>query len=389
MIKRVYADNAATSALTQIAFEAMLPYLKNEYGNPSAIYSFGRNAKMAVESAREKVANAIGAHADEIYFTSGGTESDNWAIRSAAKLFKEKGKHIISSCIEHHAVLHTLKELENEGFEVTYLKVDEYGQISLDDLRSVIRSDTILITIMTANNEVGTILPTKEIGEIARNNNIAFHTDAVQAAGHIPIDVQSMSIDMLSLSGHKFGGPKGTGVLYIKNGIGIPSNMFGGGQEHSLRSGTENVAGIVGLATALEDATNNLQSNMQKVSLLRDKLIEGLLKIPNVSLTGDSINRLPGIASFIIECVEGESLVIMLDRNGICASSGSACSSGSQEPSHVLLATGIPRRLAHSSLRLSLNEQNTEEDIDYILEKLPPIIDRIRQLSPQWNERIK
>ena len=385
MNKTVYADNAATTALSKTAFEAMLPYLTTKYGNPSSAYSFGRNAKYAIQNAREKVASAIGALPEEIYFTSGGTEADNWAIKSAAKLNQSKGKHIISSVIEHHAVLHTLDSLKEQGYEITCMGVDMYGQISLQELCSSIKNGTILISIMAANNETGTILPTAQIGAIAREHGIVFHTDAVQAVGHIPINVRAMNIDMLSLAGHKFRGPKGIGALYVKKGFNLPAIIHGGGQEHNLRSGTENVAGIVGLGAALEEAASNMKENMRKVLALRDRLISGVMKIPCVRLTGDPANRLPGIAYFAIEGVEGESMVMMLDQNGICASSGSACSSGSQEASHVLLATGLPSQLAHSSLRFSLNEDNSEKDVDYILDRLPVIIARLREFSPVWN----
>ena len=384
MNQMVYADNAATTALSRTAFEAMLPYLTTEYGNPSSVYSFGSNAKRAIQNSREKVASAIGALPEEIYFTSGGTESDNWAIKSASKLSQNNGKHIISTAIEHHAVLHTLDSLKEQGYEITSLGVDTYGQISLQEICSTIKNGTSLISIMAANNEVGTILPTVEIGAIARERGILFHTDAVQAVGHIPIDVCTMNIDMLSLAGHKFRGPKGIGALYINKSIKLPAIIHGGGQEHNLRSGTENVAGIVGLGAALDEACTNMKENMRKVSALRDRLISGVMKISRVKLTGDPANRLPGIASFIIEGIEGESMVMMLDHYGICASSGSACTSGTQEASHVLLATGIPSQLAHSSLRFSLNEDNSVNDVDYILEKLPVIVSRLRNLSPVW-----
>jgi len=385
MNQMVYADNAATTALSRAAFEAMLPYLTTEYGNPSSGYSFGRNAKRAIQNAREKVASAIGALPEEIYFTSGGTEADNWAIKSAAKNGQNNGKHIISTAIEHHAVLHTLDSLKVQGYEITHLGVDMYGQISLEELRSFIKNGTSLISIMAANNEIGTILPTAEIGALAKEYGIIFHTDAVQAVGHIPINVGAMNIDMLSLAGHKFRGPKGIGALYVKKGLNLPAMIHGGGQEHNLRSGTENVAGIVGLGAALEEAASNMKENIKKVSALRDRLINGVIKIPHIRLTGDPANRLPGIASFAVEGVEGESMVMMLDQNGICASSGSACSSGSQEASHILLATGLSSQQAHSSLRFSLNEDNSEKDVDYILEKLPAIISRLRDFSPVWN----
>jgi cysteine desulfurase len=388
MGKIIYADHAATTPLSRRALNAMAPYLTTEYGNPSSIYSVGRAAKKAVESARGKVAAALGARPEEIHFTSGGTEADNWAIKAVAELKKNKGKHIISTPIEHHAVLHTLKYLEKQGYEVTYLDVDGSGNISLDALKAAIRPDTILITVMMANNEIGTVEPVAEIGKIARAAGVLFHTDAVQAAGHIPLDVGEMQIDMLSLSGHKFRGPKGTGALYIRKGLRLPSNMQGGAQERGLRSGTENVAGIVGLAEALEESVANMEENRKKVAAMRDRLIEGLLRIPASRLTGDPDNRLPGSASFVFECVEGESMVLMLDQNGICASSGSACSSGSLDPSHVLMAIGLPHEVAHGSLRLTLGEDNTEEDVDVILEKLPQIISRLRDMSPLWEERM-
>jgi cysteine desulfurase len=387
MARIIYADNAATTRLSRRALDAMMPFLTDDYGNPSTIYSLGRTAKKAIESARFKVAAAIGAKPEEIYFTAGGTESDNWAIKSVAALKKDKGKHIITTAIEHHAVLDTLKSLQKQGYEATYLGVDQYGNISLEQLRSAIRPDTILITVMAANNEIGTVLPIREIGAIAHEAGVLFHTDAVQAAGHIPIDVSQMNIDLLSMSGHKFKGPKGTGVLYVKKGLRLPSNMHGGAQERGLRSGTENVPGIVGLAAALEEAVGNMDANMKKVSAMRDTLIEGLLKIPYTRLTGDPVNRLPGTASFVFECVEGESMILLLDQNGICAASGSACTSGSLDPSHVLLAIGLPHEIAHGSLRLTINEDNTQEDIDTILEKMPLIIQRLRDMSPLWEEK--
>lgn len=388
MSKTVYADNAATTFLSRHALDAMMPYLTDQPGNPSTIYSYGRTAKRALEEARGKVAAAIGAKPAEIYFTAGGTEADNWAIKSVVELKKAKGKHIISTAIEHHAVQHTLEYLEKQGYEVTYLPVDSTGNISLDDLRKAIREDTILITVMMANNEIGTILPVTEIGKIARDAGILFHTDAVQAIGHIPVNVAEMNIDLLSLSGHKFKGPKGTGALYVKKGIRLPILLHGGGQERGVRSGTENVPGLVGLAAALEDSVAHLNDSMKRVAAMRDKLIDGLLTIPYTRLTGAPQNRLPGIASFVFECVEGESMVLLLDQNGICASSGSACSSGSLDPSHVLMAIGLLHEVAHGSLRLSLNEDNTDEDIDIILEKVPKIISRLRDMSPLWEDKM-
>ena len=384
MKRIIYADNAATSKISKSALDAIMPYLSNEYGNPSSLYSLAQNTRQAVENARIKVAQAIGALPEEIYFTGGGTESDNWAVKSAVEMNADKGRHIITSAIEHPAVMNTIKNLEEKGWEVTYLGVDDVGQISLEELQLAIRDDTVLITIMTANNEIGTILPISEIGEIARKRNILFHTDAVQAVGHIPVNVKELNVDLLSISGHKFGGMKGTGVLYIKKGLRLPPLHHGGGQERKLRSGTENVAGIISLSAALEDAVSCLSTDI--VVKMRDRLIEELLKIPRTRLTGDPVNRLPGIASFVFEGIEGESMVLMLDQCGICASSGSACSSDSLEPSHVLLAIGLPHVIAHGSLRLSLNKDNSIEEIDYILEKLPEIVTKLRSMSPLWDE---
>jgi cysteine desulfurase len=378
MSKLIYADNAATTRLSPQALEAMTPFLTGEYGNPSALYSLGRTARKALESAREKTAAAIGAKPEEIYFTAGGTEADNWAIKSVAQLKQSQGKHIISTAVEHPAVLQTLKHLESRGYEVTRLSVDGQTHISLDELRAALRPDTILITVMAANNETGTIFPVREIGAIARQAGVLFHTDAVQAAGHIPLDVTGMGIDLLSLSGHKFGGPKGAGALYVKRGLRLPSRMQGGAQESGLRSGTENVAGIVGLGAALDQAVAHMPETEKKVSALRDRLIAGVAAIPGARLTGDPIYRLPGTASFVFEGVEGEALVLLLDQKGICASAGPACASGSTEPSHVLLAMGLPYELAYGALRLSLNEDNEDEDIDRILDELPRIIDRLR-----------
>jgi len=384
MKRIIYADNAATSKISKSALDAIMPYLSNEYGNPSSLYSLAQNTRQAVENARIKVAQAIGALPEEIYFTGGGTESDNWAVKSAVEMNADKGRHIITSAIEHPAVMNTIKNLEEKGWEVTYLGVDDVGQISLEELQSAIRDDTVFITIMTANNEIGTILPISEIGEIARKRNILFHTDAVQAVGHIPVNVKELNVDLLSISGHKFGGMKGIGVLYIKKGLRLPPLHHGGGQERKLRSGTENVAGIISLSAALEDAVSCLSTDI--VVKMRDRLIEELLKIPRTRLTGDPVNRLPGIASFVFEGIEGESMVLMLDQCGICASSGSACSSDSLEPSHVLLAIGLPHVIAHGSLRLSLNKDNSIEEIDYILEKLPEIVTKLRSMSPLWDE---
>ncbi len=388
MSKFVYADNAATTAMSDTCVKAMLPYLQDNYGNPSSLYSVGRNARRGLDEARARVAKCLNAEPVEIYFTGCGTESDNWALKGIAEARAAKGRHIITSSIEHHAITHTLDWLKKKGYEVTYLKADRFGGIDLAELEAAIRPDTILISVMMANNEIGTILPVADIGRIAHEHGILFHTDAVQAAGHIPIDVKAMNIDLLSISGHKFHGPKGVGVLYIRKGVRVPQLLHGGGQERNQRSGTENVPEIVGMAAALEEAVNNLPETMPRVSAMRDRLIEAFKDIPYSRLTGDPVNRLPGIASFVFECVEGESLVLMLDAKGICASSGSACSSVSLDPSHVLLAIGLPHEVAHGSLRLSLSDTTTDEDIDYIIETLPPIIERLRSMSPLWEDRL-
>ena len=389
MAKSIYLDNSATTPLKREVLDAMLPYLTEHYGNPSSIYKIGREAKSAIEEAREKVASAIGATSKEIFFTGCGTEADNWAIKGIAQAKEKLGRHIITSKIEHHAVLHTLESLEKEGYEVTYLDVDEYGKINLDDLKSAIRPDTILITIMTANNEVGTIEPITEIGKIAKEKNIVFHTDAVQAIGSIDIDVREMNIDMLSLSAHKFGGPKGIGALYVRNGLRPDVFMHGGAQERARRAGTENVASIVGLGKAIELATSNLEEKTAKIKKMRDRLLKEIPeKIPYVKLNGHPTDRLPGNVNFSFEFIEGESLLLMLDMNGIAASSGSACTSGSLDPSHVLLALGLPHEIAHGSLRLSIGEINCDEDIDYVLETLPVIVQRLRDMSPLY-EKVK
>jgi len=389
MAKEIYLDNSATTPVKKEVLDAMLPYFTTHYGNPSSIYKIGRTAKAAIEKARESVACAIGAKSNEIFFTGCGTEADNWAIKGIALSKSKVGKHIISSKIEHHAVLHTLKSLEKQGYEVTYLDVDEYGKISLDELKSSIRTDTILITIMTANNEVGTIEPIKEIGKIARENGIVFHTDAVQAIGSLKIDVNDMNIDMLSLSAHKFGGPKGIGALYVRNGIRPEVFMHGGAQERARRAGTENVAYIVGLGKAIELAVSDIDEKSKKIAALRDKLITEIPKrIPYVKLNGHPTDRLPGNVNFSFNFIEGESLLLMLDLNGIAASSGSACTSGSLDPSHVLLALGLPHEIAHGSLRLSIGEANTEDDIDTVLDILPDIVQRLRDMSPLY-EKVK
>lgn len=385
----IYLDNSATTPLHPEALDAMLPYLKEQYGNPSSIYSLGQAAKDAVENARAEVAKAIGAKPSEIYFTGCGSEADNWAIKGLARAKSKKGNHIISSAIEHHAVLHTLESLEKEGFAVTYLPVDSDGKISIDDLKAAIRPETILITIMAANNEIGTIEPLAEIGAVAKEHGIVFHTDAVQAVGSIPVNVTEMQIDMLSMSAHKFRGPKGVGALYVKNGIRPEIFMHGGAQERARRAGTENVASIVGMGKAISLATGALSEKMQKISALRDYLIAGIQeKIPYIKLNGHPTDRLPGNVNFSFQFIEGESLLLLLDLNGIAASSGSACTSGSLDPSHVLLALGLPHEIAHGSLRLSIGEQNTKEEMDKVLELLPAIVQRLRDMSPLY-EQIK
>lgn len=385
----VYADNAATTRVSQKALEAALPYFTQEYGNASSIYSLGMNSAKAILKAREQVAKAIGAKVNEIYFTSGGSEADNWAIRGSAFNGAKKGKkHIITTCFEHHAVLHTCEFLEKQGYEVTYLPVDEKGLITAQQVADAIREDTCLVTIMFANNEIGTIMPIAEIGAICKENKIPFHTDAVQAVGNVPIDVKEMNIDMLSLSGHKIHAPKGIGCLYIRGGLSIPNLIFGGAQERSKRAGTENVPSIVALGVAITDACSDIKGKIERVSKLRDKLIDGILQIPQTRLNGDRVKRLAGNVNISIRGVEGESLLLTLDLNGIAASSGSACTSGSLDPSHVLLAIGLPHEVAHGSLRLSINEETTEEDVDYILSVIPNVVKKLRAMSPLW-ERIR
>ncbi len=384
----VYADNAATTKLSKTALDAMMPYMTEQYGNPSSVYSFAKSSKQAIDLARQRIAACLGADPREIYFTSGGTESDNWAIRGATERLSSKGRHIITSKIEHHAVMHTLQRLEKQGFEVTWLDVDEFGVVTPESVEHAIRPDTILITIMAANNEIGTILPVSGIGKVAREKKVLFHTDAVQAAGHISVNVEEWNVDMLSLSAHKFHGPKGVGLLYMKKGVNLPPLIDGGGHEFGKRSGTENVAGIAGMSAALLEACEKLDSNAERLRALRERLTQGILKIPHTMITGHMENRLPGLASFVIKYIEGESMVLRLDLAGICSSSGSACSSGSLDPSHVLLAIGLPHEIAHGSLRLSLSEYTTEAEIDYILERLPPIVERLREMSPLW-DRVK
>ena len=387
MAKTIYVDNAATTAMSDVAVEAMRPYLQGIYGNPSSLHSVGQRAKEELEKAREAVAACLGATAREIYFTSGGSEADNQAIRSAAYNGAAKGKkHIISTNFEHHAVLHTLKKLEGEGFEVTYLPVDGNGLITPAQVEEAIRPDTALVTIMYANNEVGTILPIKEIGAVCRAKKVTFHTDAVQAVGHIPVDVEADNIDMLSLSAHKFHGPKGVGVLYCRRNIPLRTFIEGGAQERGKRAGTENLAGICSMAAALKEVIAHLYENMAKEELMRDILIDGLSKIPHSKLNGDRVKRLPGNVNMCFEGIEGESLLLLLDAKGICASSGSACTSGSLDPSHVLLALGLPHEVAHGSLRLSLCPDNTEEEMRYIVEEVPKVVEYLRSISPVWEE---
>ena len=385
----VYADNAATTQMSRTAIEAMLPYMETIYGNPSSLHSVGQQAAEALQNARERIAACLNASPREIYFTSGGSEADNQAILSAARLGARKGKkHIISTAFEHHAVLHTLKKLEKEGFEIELLPVGAIGTITAQQVKSALRADTCLVTVMYANNEIGSILPIAEIGEVCREAGVLFHTDAVQAAGHVPIDVQAQHIDMLSLSAHKFHGPKGIGVLYARQGVPLTSLIEGGAQERGKRAGTENLPAIMGMAAALEDACAHIDENARKVSALRDRLIAGLSKIAHSALNGDPVNRLPGNVSFCFEGIEGESLLLLLDAKGICASSGSACTSGSLDPSHVLLAIGRPHEVAHGSLRLSLCEWNSDEDADRILEAVPEVVSYLRGMSPMWKDLV-
>ena len=389
MIKNIYMDNSATTPVKEEVLEAMLPYFSEKYGNPSSIYKLASASKVAVENARDQVAKALGAQSKEIYFTAGGSESDNWAIKGVAYNQRKNGNHIITTKIEHHAVLHTCEYLEKQGFEVTYLDVDEFGLISLDDLKNAITDRTILISIIYANNEIGTIQPIKEIGEIAKERGVLFHTDAVQAIGHIKIDVKELNIDLLSLSAHKFYGPKGIGALYIRQGVRIDPLIAGGGQERNKRAGTENVPSIVGLGKAIELATENIDEHNAKLIHLRDRLIEKIeATIPYVRLNGPRTERLPNNVNFCFEFIEGESLLLSLDLVGISGSSGSACTSGTLDPSHVLLGIGLPHEIAHGSLRLSLGDFNTEEEVDYVVEKLGEIVDRLRQMSPLY-EKVK
>jgi len=388
MSKKIYMDNAATTKLRAEVYEEMLPYFTDVYGNPSSIHIFGREARKAVEVAREQVAKAINAQTGEVFFTSGGTEANNWALFGIAFANKSKGNHIITSMIEHHAVLHACEYLEKQGFDVTYLPVDKYGLVSPLALKNAITEKTILISIMSANNEIGTIQPIEEIGQIAREKGIYFHTDAVQVIGSIPVDVKKLKVDALSLSAHKFYGPKGSGVLYVRKGVRIENLMFGGAQEKNRRPGTENIPAIVGLGKAIEIATSNVDEYAKNMTNMRDKLIQGIFeKVEYVTLNGHPSNRLPGNVNISFEFIEGESLLLSLDMKGIAASSGSACTSGSLDPSHVLLALGLSHELAHGSLRLTLGHNNSEQDIDYLLEVLTPIVNRLREMSPLYAEK--
>lgn len=385
----IYADNAATTKMSRIAIDAMLPYMEEIWGNPSSLYEAGQKAAEALWSAREHIAACIGADPREIYFTSGGSEADNQAILSAARFGQRSGKkHIISTAFEHHAVLHTLKKLEKEGYETEFLDVHENGMIYPEQVAEAIREDTCLVTIMYANNEIGSVMPIPEIGAICRQRKVPFHTDAVQAVGHLPVNVQEQNIDLLSLSAHKFHGPKGIGVLYARQGIPLVNLIEGGAQERGRRAGTENVPAIMSMAAALEEACAHMDQNTEKLLRLRDKLIDGLSRIPHSALNGDKEKRLPGNVNFCFEGIEGESLLLLLDDKGICASSGSACTSGSLDPSHVLLATGRPHEVAHGSLRLSLCADNTEEDVEEILQAVPEVVGYLREMSPLWKDKV-
>ncbi|MBP5303548.1 MAG: cysteine desulfurase NifS [Clostridia bacterium] len=389
MDRFIYADNAATTQLSPKVLEKMMPYLTNEYGNASSLYGFGQNSKQAIVAARESIANCLHCKPNEVYFTSGGSEADNWAIKMIAKEQAKKGKkHIISTAFEHHAVLHSLNALKEEGFEITLLPVYENGIIHVEDLENAIREDTALVTIMFANNEIGTIQPIKEVGAICKAHHVYFHTDAVQAVGHLPIDFVDMNIDLLSMSGHKFHGPKGIGALIIRNGIRFANLIDGGSQERNRRAGTENTAGIVGISEALKLALENLEQTNTSIIQKRNRIISELLKIEKSRLNGDANTRLPGNINISFEGIEGESLLLYLDMKGICASSGSACTSGSLDPSHVLLSIGLPHEIAHGSLRLTISESTTDEDVDYIIESVPQVVDRLRKMSPLW-EKIK
>ena len=390
MNKSIYMDHAATTYVKPEVMEEMLPYFTTYFGNPSSIYTLARETKKAIDIGRDKVAKAINAESSEIYFTSGGSEADNWAIKGIASAYKKKGNHIITTAIEHHAVLHTCEYLAKNGFDITYLPVDEYGFINIKDLENAITDKTILVSVMFANNEIGTIEPIKEIGALCRSKKILFHTDAVQAVGHIPVDVKEMNIDLLSMAGHKFYGPKGIGALYIRKGIKIENLIHGGGQERNKRAGTENVASVVGIGKALELAVENMEENNKKLVILRDKLMNGLLKVPYTRLNGPiGEKRLPGNSNISFRFVEGESILLMLDAKGIAASSGSACTSGSLDPSHVLLAIGLIHEIAHGSLRLTIGDATNEEEVDYVLETVPKVIQRLRDMSPLYDDYLK
>ena len=384
-MRMIYADNAATTKLSPTALAAMIPYFTEGFGNPSSLYDFGTKARSALEQARADVAQCLNAQTDEIFFTSGGTESDNWALRGVAEALGRRGKHILISAIEHHAILHTGDWLRKQGFEVELLPVDAYGKVQPDILHNALRPDTILVSVMLANNEIGTIQPIKELSAIAHTNGALFHTDAVQAVGHIPVDVEDLGVDLLSLSSHKFHGPRGVGALYVRHKTPLLPLIHGGGQERNRRSGTENVAGAVGLAAALKERCAVLEEEIPRISTLRDKLIQEVLKFPRTRLTGDPVNRLPSIASFTFEAIEGESILLKLDARGICVSSGSACSSASLEPSHVLLAIGLPHEIAHGSVRISLGSDVTEDDVDTIILALKEVVDHLRAMSPVWD----
>lgn len=390
MKKYIYLDNAATTQVSEEVLREMLPFFRQTYSNPSAIYGFAGESRKAVDHARKQAAALIGAHAEEIYFTGGGSESDNWAIKAAAEAYSAKGKHIITTKIEHHAVLHTCNYLEKQGYEVTYLDVDEMGKVSIEQLKAAIRADTVLISVMAANNEIGTIEPIAEIGKIAHENGVLFHTDAVQAYGHIPLNVEEMEIDMLSASGHKCNGPKGIGILYIRDGVKIGSLIHGGAQERGRRAGTSNVPGIVGFGRAAQSAGETMDERAAKEAALRDHLIERVLsEIPYTRLNGHRTDRLPNNVNFCFRFIEGESLLILLDQLGICASSGSACTSGALDPSHVLLAIGLPHEIAHGSLRITLSEETTREEIDFVADELKKIVERLRKMSPLYDDFIK
>ncbi len=388
MDRMVYADNAATTRLSPAALEQMMPYLTEQYGNPSSLYGFGQMARQAVDGARKTIAALLGCHPAEVFFTSGGSEADNWAVKMAAAAMRQKGKtHIISTAFEHHAVLHTLNTLEKQGFEITLLPVYDNGIVRVEDVRAALRPETALVSVMFANNEIGTLQPIAEIGALCREAGVLFHTDAVQAVGHVPVQFADMQIDLLSLSAHKFHGPKGVGALLVRRGVRFGNLIDGGAQENGRRAGTENTAGIVGMAAALREACGQMEETGRRLSAMRDRLIAGLLReVPRCRLNGDPVRRLPGNVNISFEGIEGESLLLMLDMKGICASSGSACTSGSLDPSHVLLSIGLKHAVAHGSLRLSLSEETTDDDIDYILETVPAIVARLREMSPLWED---